>query len=279
MENNVEEGVLEISDVNLDKMVFKFISESEIQDLLDKQNLNIKKEQVVEIIEKISSQYEEIKTEVQKRLSYYLPDYEYEKFEVLFTLDRRSDFRCPNDNEIIVDLGRLIRNSLDNENLVSGITHEVFHVYFNHLPKAEMSDINYEIINSEKARILLRSLDEGFAVNISRQNLEVFYNTRLNKEYNIKLAFDKFNEFLQLSDDSKIATFEKEGFESMGYFYVVGYEMLKAITIRQGEDSIKQILVKLDFLEIFERYEEISKTDSNLCQVDFDALRKIIVRK
>ena len=113
MENNVEEGVLEISDVNLDKMVFKFISESEIQDLLDKQNLNIKKEQVVEIIEKISSQYQEIKTEVQNRLSKHLPDYEYEEFEVSFTLDRRSDFRCPNDNEIIVDL---IKDYANNRN-------------------------------------------------------------------------------------------------------------------------------------------------------------------
>lgn len=279
MKNNVEGGVSERLKVNLDKMVFKFIPESEIKDLLDKQNLNIKKEQVVEIIERISSQYEEIKKEVQKRLSIYLPDYEYQEFEVLFTLDRRADFRCPNDNEIIVDLGRLIRNSLDNENLVSGITHEVFHVYFNHLPKVEMSDLYYEIINSKKSRILLRSLDEGFAVNISKQDLEVFYTERLKKEYNIKFAFERFNEFLQLSDDSKIETFEKEGFESMGYFYVVGYEMLKAITNSQGEDSIKQILANLDFLEIFERYEEVSKEDNNLPKIDFEALKKIIVRK
>ncbi len=279
MKNNIEKKDPEISNVNIDKMTFKFIPESEIQGLLDKQDLSIKKEQVVEIIERISALYEEIKNEVQGRLSKHLPNYEYQEFEVLFTLDKRSDFRCPNDNEIIVDLGRLIRNSLDNENLISGITHEVFHVYFNHLPKGEMSDLNYEIINSEKARILLHCLDEGFAVNISGQNLEVFYNTRLNKEYNIKFAFDKFNEFLQLVDDSEIETYEKEGFESMGYFYVVGYEILKAIIIYQGEDSIKQILVNLDFIEIFEKYEEISKADNNLPQIDFDALRKIIVRK
>lgn len=276
---NPEKIPSEKPNINLDKMVFRFIEDSQIQGLLDEQDLNLKKEQVVKIIEHISGRYEEIKKEVQKRLADYLPDYEYPEFEILFTLSRQADFRCPSDNEIIVDLARLTWNPSPDETLMSGITHEVFHVWFNHLPHGEISDSSYEVADNEKAGVLLNSLDEGFAVNVSKQDLEEFYHTILRQNYDVQGAFDKFNELLHVSNKDEFERLRKKGFESMGFFYVVGYEILKSITLSHGTESIKQILAEQDFLKVFDQYEEMCKTDNTLPKIDFVALKEIIRRK
>ncbi len=277
MKNTEEkENFQEKSNINLDKMVFKFTDESELRELLSKRKTKFNTEDVLEIGKKISEQYKEIKIEVEKRLSTLLPDFEAKEFEVLFTSYEWADFRCPNDNEVVVDLVRLSKSPSVMETLIAGITHEVFHVWFYHQPFVEKSNIHHEIVDNNKVKVLLRSLDEGLAVNISGQNLEDFYKTRLNKEYNIKLAFDNFNKFLKISDEKDIEKIVKEGFQSMGFFYVVGYEIVKAIGFHQGVDFVKKVLADSDFLEIFEKYEEICKSDDNLPKIDFVALRKII---
>ena len=65
----------------------------------------------------------------------------------------------------------------------------------------------------------------------------------------------------------------------MGFFYIVGYEMINAIISHQNIDIVKNALANLDFFTIIEKYEDICKTDSNLPKIDFESYKKIINRK
>ncbi len=275
-----KEGNLNIerAEVNLDKMVFKFIDETEIGKLLKEQKLGQSKEDILEIAQELAGKYGEIKREVERRLSVLLPDFIAEDFEVLFTLNRRSDFRCLDKNKIEVDLARLARDPLAVNVVIGGVTHEVFHIWLRNQKTGETAQSLYEVNDSNKAEILAGTLDEGFAVAVSGDSLEEWYREK-GLDYDVPEAFDKFNRFLNTQGMEDLLKIGQEGFECMGFFYVVGYEILQAIQRNFGFKTIRQVLVSLDFLELFDKYEEICKTDDSLPKIDFVTLRKIIRHK
>lgn len=274
-----ERAISEESMINLDKMVFKFVDESSIQKLLDEQKLkNIKKDDVVKVAEYISRKYDEIKIEVQDRLSVYIPDFNAPEFEVLFSVIRGADFRCPNDNKIEVDVARLTTDPNIHDTLVNGITHEVFHNWANNKFISGARPESIEVVNEDKIDFLWNVMDEGLAVNISGQNLEEFYNLRLGKKYDIESAFNSFNKLLKLTDKNEAEMLTDQGQRSMGFMYVVGYEISRAIENGLGVSALRTILSDLDLLMFFEKYFEICQSNNSLPKIDFEAVTKIIRR-
>jgi len=84
-------------------------------------------EKIVEIKKELEGKIEQIKIDVAKRLSEFLPNWKSENATVTFTMNDKADF-CVDKNEITVDLGRLLGNEDFIEKVTEGITHEVFHI-------------------------------------------------------------------------------------------------------------------------------------------------------
>jgi len=86
------------------------------------------KDKLISIKNEAEDRLSEIKKEIALRLGKFLPDWKLKEANVNFTINEKADY-CVDGTEITVDLGRLIHEENPIENVIEGITHELFHVW------------------------------------------------------------------------------------------------------------------------------------------------------
>lgn len=274
-----KENTQEKSKINLDKMYFRYISEEEITEQLKAQKSKRTKEEILKTIEHISERFEEIVNEITERLSNFLPDFEAPSFEVVFTINRFSNFMCKN-GVVEIDLARLVNDKNILKSLKTGITHEVSHIWLGVTLNKKATNEQYTIINQDKFNVLRQIFSEGLALFVSEDDLEFLYKNHFdNRPYNSKEAFEKFNNFLYLSNEKEIESVKKEGFEAMGFFYLVGNEIFKTVIKHFGIGTVKEILKKPDILEMFEKYDDACKLEEDFPKIDLENIKKILIKK
>lgn len=196
------------------------------------------KEKALEIKKELEERIEQIKAEVAKRLSKFLPDWKLENATVTFTMNESANF-CVDGTSIIVDIGRLVWEKDAVEKVIEGMAHEVFHIWM----KEKKIESGEESVEKVKAGVISGIVDEGLAVLISGQSLSKHHENqgRNYDEYKVE-SFHAFREFLKQSDLVELEKYSSESFKDMGYSYVVGYEVAKKILQRMGIERFRRLI-------------------------------------
>lgn len=227
-------------------------------------------EKVITIKGELENLIDEIKDEVAKKLGKFLPDWSPDKAKIDFTMNERADF-CIDNDIITVDLGRLLLEQDPLEKVKEGVTHEVFHLWMSE--KSEWSDAEQDEVFDQalKKRIIFKTIDEGLAVLVSGQSLERHHTKqgRYFAEY-IEESFKVFNDFLSESDRKRLEKIKDEEFKNMGYFYVVGNEIAKAVLRHDGIERFRDLVVDTkDNPSIFlQSYSEICDKNTELPKIN-----------
>lgn len=125
----------------------------------------------IETKNKLEKQLDQILENIQNRLNTYLPNWKAQKAKIKFGMYERADFRIDFDT-IFVDLGRLQFADNTNEELINGLSHELFHLWFSENIDWSDDEINKYSNEQIKQRGIYKIIDEGLAVLISGQSLE-----------------------------------------------------------------------------------------------------------
>ncbi len=218
------------------------------------------KEKVLDLKNELESNVEEIRIEVAKRLSNFLPDWYSDQAKIFFTMNEKANF-CINNNIITVDLERLLSEENPIEKVKEGVTHEVFHLWMSE--KSEWSDLEQDTVSDQgsKDRIIFKTVDEGLAVLISGQSLENHHKDKGRDFEKYKNdSFELFEQFLNEKNSEDLERIRIEAFQDMGHFYVVGNEIAKTILNKDGIELFKNLIAEArENPEFFlDRYRKIS---------------------
>jgi hypothetical protein len=266
------------TNIDLTNISFKFIDETEIENLIKDQNLpNCKKESILQTIQNVKANLAKLTIEIKDRLSVFLPDFKFLSCEILFTILGEDD-AWQEKGKIEVDLCRLscLNNQIDELLLI--LTHECYHLWQYQQTLESKSD--YKIINNngDKIYIILLSLNEGFATAVTRQNVVDHFDKYMPEKYCASIAFEKFNEFLMTpSSDPRFEGMKKDGFKNLSYFYTVPYEIFNTIEKYLGIEVIREDIRNLDFFKIFYQYESLCLRNDKLLKIDMRAMGKMII--
>lgn len=217
------------------------------------------KERVVGIKNELESSAEEIKFEVAKKLSKFLPDWSPSQVKIVFTMNENADF-CIDENIITVDLGRLASEENPIEKTKEGVAHEVFHFWMGE--KSQWWDSEQDSASDDELRdrIIFKTIDEGIAVLIGGQSLED-HHTRRGRDFTEykNESLDLFKSFLKEKKRRALENIKDNEFRDMGHFYVAGNEIVKTVLQNDGMEKFKEHIIEArDNPEIFlERYREI----------------------
>lgn len=227
------------------------------------------KNEVMRIKTEIEQRMEQIKINVAKKLSVFLPNWKPEKMIIIFTMNDKADF-CVDENEITVDLGRLSGNKDFIEEVTSGIAHEVFHVWMKE--KNEWSDSKQDDEPDEalRSQIIFRTVDEGLAVLVSGQSLRKYHEKQgINYEEYITESFEFFKKFLKQNNRVELETAKEKEFESMGHFYVTGNEIAKTVLQQIGIEKFRKLIedCRISPEKIIEEYESICNNNPKLISI------------
>jgi hypothetical protein len=224
------------------------------------------KDKVIEIKKELERKIEQIKIDVAKRLSKFLPNWKSEKATVTFTMNDKADF-CVDKNEITVDLGRLLGNNDFIEKVTMGITHEVFHIWMKEKNEWSDSKQDDESDKALKSQIVFRTIDEGLAVLVSGQSLAE-HHEKQGRDYRKYIAesFEFFKEFLTQNSRAELESMNEQEFKNMGHFYVVGNEVAKTVLQQIGIEKFRKLIedCRLNPEKIIEEYESICNNNSEL---------------
>jgi len=227
------------------------------------------KNEIIRIKAEIERNIEQIKINVAKRLSEFLPNWKSEKATVTFTMNDKADF-CVDENQITVDLGRLLKNENFIENVTEGITHEVFHIWMKE--KNEWSDSKMtEAIDEElKSQIIFRTVDEGLAVLMGGQSLAK-HHEKQGRDYKKYIAesFEFFKRFLKQDNRVELEKMKNPGFKNMGFCYVVGNEIAKTVLQQIGIEKFRKLVedCRLNPEKIIDEYESICDNNPELISI------------
>jgi len=227
-------------------------------------------EKILEIKNKLEGRIDEIKTEITKKLSKFLPDWSSNQAKIIFTMNEKADF-CIDNNTITVDLGRLLFEQDPTKKVKEGTAHEVFHLWMSE--KSEWSDSKQDEVSDQdlKERIVFQTIDEGLAVLVSEQSLEGHHlnQGRSYLEYKNE-SFESFQHFLSENERQKLEEIKDKVFQDMGHFYVVGNEIAVVILQHDGLEKFrKQIVEARNNPSLFlQRYREICKENADLLKID-----------
>ena len=232
-----------------------------------KQSMEVK-DKCIAVKNELEDKTESIMEAVRAKLAMYLPDWRPETVKVTFKIMEDADYRNPNNGEIEADLWRMTYKKDVIDNVIKGVAHELFHEWMNEQGKLKELDQsgngNGEDVPIEIGRELVRArmIDEGLAVLISGQSLKAHH-----EEHGVRYdtfvveSFKYFDDFEKIDDVKEQKVLGSTGFKNMGQFYVVGYEMVRAILDRVGEVRFRELVVlSRDNTEImFEEYEKSFK--------------------
>ena len=197
---------------------------------------------LININNNLKQYVKEIKSEVAKKLSQYLPDWSIKNASIFFTMNENADYYMEN-NCITVDLERLLWEKDPLEKVKQGITHEVFHLWM--LEKVIWSNSKKAKTSNLKLRkqIIFKNIDEGLAVFVSDQSLKE-HHVKLGTNFNEYKAesFKAFNEFVKEDNEQKLNIIKNTAFQNMGNFYVVGNEIVKTVFKYEGIELFKELI-------------------------------------
>ncbi|MEI8344104.1 MAG: DUF5700 domain-containing putative Zn-dependent protease [Candidatus Moraniibacteriota bacterium] len=227
------------------------------------------KEKIVEIKKELERKIEQIKIDVTKRLSEFLPNWKSENATVTFTMNDKADF-CVDRNEITVDLGRLLGNEDFVEKVTEGITHEVFHIWMKEKNKWSDSNQDNESDEALKYQIVFRTIDEGLAVLVSGQSLSEHHEQE-GRDYQkyITESFEFFREFLAQNNRAELEKMNEQEFKNMGHFYVVGNEIAKTVLRQIGVEKFRKLIedCRLNPGKILDEYESVCNNNPELISI------------
>ncbi len=229
-----------------------------------------KQKRVMEIISTIQNHADEIKDDVAQSLSKFLPDWS-PAMEIMFTINKKADF-CINDEGIIVDLERLVREDNPLETIKKGIIHELFHFWMSQEDKDLGPQAKEKSTQALREKIIFKTIDEGLAVLISCQRLEEHHKeeSRSYDEY-IKESFKIFNRFLGKHNQENLKKIQDKEFQNMGHFYVVGYEIARAILEAKGIEQFKTLILRARHNPaiFLQEYKELCSQNPKLPRINF----------
>lgn len=206
---------------------------------IDRRSKNIN--EIIDIRKQIEENLDNILQEVAKSLEKFLPNWKIKPAKIIFTINEDADF-CFDENVITADLERLLFSKNYTRSVVKGITHEIFHIWMhetkNDLPKTIPG---FDEIRSWN---IFKTIDEGLAVLISDMSLKKHHEEqkRNYSEYKTE-SFQFFEKFLEESTPEP-KKYQKKGLNNMGYFYVVGYEVVKSILEKEGLENFKKSIIQ-----------------------------------
>lgn len=228
-------------------------------------------EKAISLKETFERTVHEIKDEVAKRLSKFLPTWAPEKVKIVFTVNEKADF-CIDNGVITVDLDRLLFEQNPIEKVKSGATHEIFHYWMAENSKWSDSKQDKAPDQELKDQIIFRTIDEGLAVLISRQSLEKHHTDRgINFIKHTKESFDSFNDFLLEDNRVDLKKYKAEKLKAMGHFYVVGNEIVKTVAKHVSPENFRKLITESrDNPSIFlQKYKELCDEHIELLKINF----------
>ncbi|MFH1456900.1 MAG: DUF5700 domain-containing putative Zn-dependent protease [Patescibacteria group bacterium] len=227
------------------------------------------KNEIIRIKAAIERNIEQIKINVAKRLSEFLPKWISEKATVTFTMNDKADF-CVDENQITVDLGRLLRNENFIEKVTEGISHEVFHIWMKEKNKWSDSKQDDESDEALKSQIVFRTVEEGLAVLVSGQSLSE-HHEKQGRDYQKYIAesFEFFKKFLSQDNRAELEKMNEQEFKNMGHFCVVGNEIAKTVLRQIGVEKFRKLIeeCRLSPEKIIEEYESICDNNPELISI------------
>ncbi len=227
-------------------------------------------EKMIDIKNRLENSIDEIKTEVAKKLSKYLPDWTAKKAKIIFIMNKKADFYIDR-NTITVDLGRLLFEQNPVEKVKEGIIHEIVHLWMSERSKWSDSEQDKVSIQDLKDEIVFKTVDEGLAVLISGQSLEL-HHAKQGKDFvgYKNESFKSFNHFLSGKDREVLEKIKNEKFQNMGHFYVVGNEIATTILQYDGIEKFKKQIIEArdNPLVFLQRYREICNKNTNLPKIN-----------
>jgi len=226
-------------------------------------------ERVLFVKKELEKNIDVIKSEVINKLTKFLSNWTPDKISIDFTLNKNADF-CIKNKRIIVDLSRLSFEKDYLKEAINGVTHELFHAW--QKDGLYLHNHKSDSVNSDsKEGMVFGALNEGLAVLIGGQDLKMHHEAK-GKDYDSykKESFDNFNLFLTTKNSKQAEDIINKAFKDMGYFYVVGNEIAKAVFEKEGIDKFRKLIEDMredgsdEFLRI---YKEICKTNKDLLVV------------
>jgi hypothetical protein len=222
----------------------------------------------IKIKNELEARSEEIRQEVANRLSKFLPVWRPTEGSAKFKMDENANFKISG-KTITADLGRLIFEKDYFERVVSGITHETFHLWMSE--GKEDKKRSQLSLTELKEHIIFRTIDEGLAVIVSEESLRQFHEER-GRNYSdyIQESFTTFNAFIAMKDRQELEKVENQEFRNMGHFYVVGHEVAKTVLERQGMEEFRKLIIKTkeDPNVFFAEYKKLCENDSSLPKIE-----------
>lgn len=245
--------------IDLSRLKFNFCSDAELDDFYAKDLKEMGTENVRQIRQELGERSGEMKSSVGEKLGFFLSNWAPEFGEINFTVTDKADFCIEKGTDITVDMNRLRFEKDFVEKSVEGITHEVFHMWAGECPES-----------GAKENIIFRTVDEGLAVLVSETSLGQHYEKQ-GKSYSdsVKKSFNFFNKAVK-AKGRQLQKAEHDGFRNMGPFYVVGYEVAKAILEKHGIEKFRGMLQKAkpDLSIFLSEYQKISAEDNTLPKIE-----------
>lgn len=197
-------------------------------------------EPAITIKKELKERIEDIKLDVAKRLSKYLPDWKLKSANVNFTVNENADYYV-DDGEITVDLVRLATKEDYYDDVVGGMAHEIFHIWM----KEGVSFEKEETLSSAKSKIILGTVDEGLATLVGNQSLYKHHEDRGRNYSEYKdQSFRLFKKTLESDSLNDVREYDETAFKDMGNAYVVGYEMANSVLQKVGIEKFRKLIVE-----------------------------------
>lgn len=221
------------------------------------QNKKNERERIVGIKKLIEENMPAMLKEVSMRLGEFFPGWEAPLAFVNFKINRSADYMIDDFNNITADLGRLINKDDPIRDATQGMIHEISHIWINEYERV----LNPNSLVALKEQARWRTLSEGIAVLLAGQDLRAFHEgkSRNYKEY-ITEAFSQMDVLLKSDDIEEMLKIREQGEKNMGYFYVVGYEMIRKIFEKNGLEKFREMLPEFrkNPNQFFEEYYKIN---------------------
>ncbi len=160
------------------------------------------REKVVTVRNTLENKKEEILEQVRIKLAKYLPDWCTNDVEINFKVMEDADYRHPRNGKVEVDLWRLTFQDDVVENVVDGITHELFHEWMGESSQKYYGDEEkFVSMDDAKLSACKKTVDEGLAVLIGGMSLPKHYDKQ-KREYQdvVNESFAYFRDYFDIND-------------------------------------------------------------------------------
>ncbi|HHX58356.1 MAG TPA: hypothetical protein GX706_01140 [Candidatus Moranbacteria bacterium] len=204
-----------------------------------KEKLEKDLEKMLEVKLFIEKNIKKIKLSINQRIESSIPIRGKITANLNFKINELADF-CVEEKNITADLRRLSHSQNLMQDIVDGVTHEIFHAWFQRALPEYHKEKNDSDVDALKKETVVALINEGLATYLGRQDLQAFHESR-SKNYDKykEESFQLLEELLSSDDINEIKEIQKKAFQDMGPFYVIGYEIAKKMLDNTTDESRK----------------------------------------